>query len=329
MEFYIMRKLLLGSFIATAMLGQQAFAGTESGTVISNTATANYTIGAANSPVTQSVSSVINVDEIIDISGGITTASTDAQTPNAVLINTHTLENTGNGDETFSIQVSDSDWTTAVYIESNPIPNGYDALDTPVTTQLFNKDQEYTFYTVTTIPGTAVEGDDSTVELTVVSDTVYSDFNTITTAGNIIAGAGTNKLNATGIDAIVGSSTARYTSSTVFTVSDITLSAFTKTASAAVHPLLGTVGQIPGAVVTYDISFTLAGTADADSFTITDAIPSDLTYVPNSVIVDAVPFTDGDTNSGVTVTYIGSTITVTFGTLTAGDHTITLEALID
>ena len=84
---------------------------------------------------------------------------------------------------------------------------------------------------------------------------------------------------------------------------------------------------VPGATLRYTLQYSNTGTGDAAQVEITDPIPANTSYAPNSVVLNSVAKTDAPADDEVTVS--GGTITVALGTVTAGfSGTITFDVLI-
>ena len=96
----------------------------------------------------------------------------------------------------------------------------------------------------------------------------------------------------------------------------------TKAIESRVDPFGGTT-DVPGTVVTYLITVT-AINGDVDNLVVADTIPLDLTYVAESVTVDAVAATDVADADAVEVN--GADVVVTLGTVT---ENTTIEIRLD
>lgn len=333
-----MRKLLLGSFIATAMLGQQAFAaGTAADTQINNTATATYTVGGNNIPAQSSTTATFQVDEILNITGSASGATT-VTTPQTDVVMTYGVTNTGNGPEDFDISFVETNalGTVTIYLEDGTNPGVYNSAEdtvvfTPGVTNLsLLADASQTFYLVTQVASSLADGLVNNVTVTVSSKTAGAAGSAV---GTVLATLGEN-----GVDAMVGTTQAQYISSQTLTVSDIQFgtgaNAFTKIVSGTpVYPGNAALnGQyIPNAEVTYQITFGLTGSASATNFVVTDAIPAGMTYKANSVTVQGTGINDGATSGNITVGFVSPNVTITYSTLGSVDglQTITLTATID
>lgn len=101
-------KPLMGSIALTLLSGTAIAAALEAGTLIENTMTATYTDGTNNYSAT---SNAITISIRQVLSSTLTPASgasqTVAATPGAKVYSTHTLTNTGNAPQTFSLTATD------------------------------------------------------------------------------------------------------------------------------------------------------------------------------------------------------------------------------
>jgi uncharacterized repeat protein (TIGR01451 family) len=101
----------------------------------------------------------------------------------------------------------------------------------------------------------------------------------------------------------------------------------TKTVASIVDPN-GTAVLMPNAVMTYQIVAALTGSGTADNLVITDPLPANTTYVPNSITVNSVAKTDAvDADN---TQFSANTVTVTLGNVAApANFVITFKATIN
>jgi uncharacterized repeat protein (TIGR01451 family) len=71
----------------------------------------------------------------------------------------------------------------------------------------------------------------------------------------------------------------------------------------------------PGSIITYRIEASFVGTGTVDNLTLSDPLPADTTYVPNSLTVDGVAKTDSPADAD-SADVTGNTITVARGSVT-------------
>lgn len=323
-------------FILSALLmayGQQANAtGTAAGTVISNQASASFTVSGANNNVTSNTLQH-TVDELINVTvtwadgGNVSTA-----TPGTDKILKFQVTNTGNGSEQFNlanvtaaIGGDNFDPTTDKIFYDHPTNGTAGTYDVGV-------DVEYTgangptlaanantfVYVQNDIAAGLSNGDTGNSRLTATSVTDASG-----TAGNVTAGAGDS-----GTDAVLGTTggTANTLGTFVVTTANVTL---TKTAT--VSNTLGGTDPIPGATITYTVTASVTGSGSADTLQIVDATPTNTTFVAGSIKVTAPGINGGaqkaltdasDGDEGDHNVTNGGSVTVNAGTVAAGSSAV-------
>jgi uncharacterized repeat protein (TIGR01451 family) len=381
-----MTKKQLSKFLASSfMLGSVLFSGhvfavgTGAGTAISNTATVSFTRGGNIDSEQASVS--FNVDEIVNVN--VTAANTSSVITNGDqnIAITYTITNTGNGTELFKLfdsinssnnglPLSASDLT--IYVNTSQTPGAFDPNN--ISQQPYAgedisiaNDKIITVYIVTNIPNGAALATKSELLITAVSQT---NANGVTAGnsdfGDVIVGAGEN-----GTDAIIAVNNGQDNASselivTVFDptkslVVDITKTILGSTAlisNAGIDRL--TDQKIPGAVISYFIKVSVKNSA-ATALSISDIIPTDMTYIANSMrlqnvlgstintptyiapslpaatpvtysnfnaLTDAEDTVDGATTSTDTAGRVQS-ITVDLGNLAIGEYAVLLDAAIN
>ena len=303
-------------------------AGTDAGSVITNTATVTYSV--ASSQHTRSDSVDLTVAEVIR-ANVTSTGDTDvtANENNAVLA--YRISNTGNGSEdfVFSTNVDTTDFTptgvTLYYEPYDPSGNTFDGTETVYaanTPLSFAEDQEVVVYVVANIPAGAVNGNTSAVTLEAISQTPGASAAAI---GTILPGAGTN-----GTDAIVAIAQGRDSDDGAFNVNEVSVTIVKDIESATV-----TVGgqvlpdtYIPGASVTYLITVTVTG-GTAENLTIIDTVPADMTFDNGSiqsVINAAAPVAVADNPA---YDAANRTVSVPFGDRSDGTYRVRFSATID
>ncbi|MBI5971265.1 MAG: DUF11 domain-containing protein [Deltaproteobacteria bacterium] len=286
--------------------------GTPAGTSITNTATANYTVGGTPAAVTSNtvtvkVAEILNVAVTWQDATSVTVAPSDT---NKVL--TFRVTNTGNGSEKYLLSVNTAvvgdnfDPTLAsVYLDANA--NGvYDAgTDTLFVSgtndPVIAADGYKTVFVLSNIPGAVVDGNTGNLMLTATANTGSG------AAGTVFVNGGDGGT----IDAIVGTSTATQTVTGTYLVSSVTVSVVK---SAVVSGTYGT-NPVPGATITYTVTVTVTGTGTATSVVITDPIPANTTYTANTLKLNTVLLTDGADADAGNVT--AGTVTVALGSLTS------------
>lgn len=189
------RKLLV---MATALALMAFFAvsahaaGTAAGTSVANRATVNYAVGGiGQTPIesspggntTAGVGNGTNTTFLVDRKLNLTVALTDVAavqvTPGSVnQVLTFTVTNTGNdtqdvllstldaaGHEPFGLTDTFSAGNVRIFVESNPVPDGYDAGDTATYIDELAADGVRTVYIVSDISLAQVNGDVSSIDL--------------------------------------------------------------------------------------------------------------------------------------------------------------------
>ena len=346
------RFAILALVLATALFtatGAMA-AGTAAGTIIQNTATANFQIGTVN--LSESASVTFTVSEVVNI----TVAWADAGAVQVEPGDTDeelnfTVTNTGNGTEDFYIDettvlgaVNDFDPTQRT-IWLDRAGNLLEEITELTEAFSLDADEVVTITVRNDIPNTALDGQTGDARIYVYSGT----FGTGTTAaGSVSAGNGTG-----GTDAVLG-----YDGGTdnkdmdqgTYVVSSLEI---TIEKDASVEDIYGNVHTstlpdaaegIPGSTVTYSIKVWATGGGIASNMVVTDTVPAGVTYVANSCVLNAVaPLTDAADGDPCTVA--GGVITVNLYEVTNGDfgqawdledfeqgdgtQTITFQATID
>lgn len=271
--------------------------GTVAGTNITNTATVAYkdvngnNLSATSNTVTTTVSQVAAVD--------ISPNNSSTADPGDVVSYPHTITNNGNGTDTIDVSfVSSQGWTVQIFADTNG--NGVVDLGEPLLTDTDGD----------TTPDTGALAHDTNVKIVV----------RVTVPG----GTADNTVDVTTLTA-----TSSFNTSVSDTATDTTtVSAPSLTVTKSVAPLGN---QPPGTVLTYTMVVTNGGTGTATNVVLSDAIPTNTTYVAGSITQDAAAKTDivdGD-NADHNGTTAGA-VTVTIGSLaSSASTTITFQVTIN
>lgn len=317
--------LLLGSVLVVALAGQPAYAaGTRAGTTISNTATASYDAGAGTQNVNSNTVDLL-VDELLNVTVASNNPADVPTTPGATgQALSFTVTNTGNGVESFGLTSiangggDDYDPTvTSIVIDDGDgiYEPGTDIVYVPGTNDpVLNPDAVVTIFVVSTTPGTVADGDRGIVALVAAARTGTG------APGTSFAGQGEG-----GGDAVVGATGADGQDDGAFVVAAATV-ALTK--SASISDPLGGSEPIPGAIITYTIVATVTGSGSVSGLAITDAVPTNTTYVAGSITLGGVAQTDavGD-DAG---SFASGQVSVSLGTIAGGNtRTVTFRATIN
>jgi uncharacterized repeat protein (TIGR01451 family) len=301
-------------------------AGTIAGTTIDNVATATYDLPTGGNTSVTSNTVTLTVDEVLDVTvawadpGDVTTAPSAT---NQVL--RFTLTNAGNGSEAFRLTPVDTSGgddfnpsVTSVVLDTNS--NGaYDAgLDTVYVAgandPVLAPDASTTIFILSTIPGTATDGQRGRADLQAAAVTGSG------APGTTFAGAGQG-----GGAAVVGATGADAEDDGYYVVSAATL-AFVK--SATVTDPFGGTNEIPGSIITYTLIATVSGSGSLANVRVNDPIPAGTTYRPGTITLDAGALTDAnDADAG---RFTGTDVSVGLGNVAAGStRTITFQVDID
>jgi len=326
---------MFGSFLILMVLLSPEFtlgAGTTAGTVIVNRATVDYAIGADSYSETSSSTATI-VSEVLD-------ASLDWQDASPVSVSagatgqplTFRLTNTGNGEEAFRLinqnLLGGDDFDPApsgpgIYLDVNgndTYDPGTDAPYSPgVNDPELAADASQTIFILSDIPTGLTVGASGDIRLDVVAVSGGSG-----TPGLLHANAGDG-----GIDAVDGSSGGRTDTLGTYVVSDVSVDLFKS--AVVTDPGAGS-QPVTGATITYTILVTVSGSGSAQNLVITDPIPTNTTYSPTTLRLDAIGLTDiADGDAGdVSVTTPGA-VTVNLGSVAAGSpaRAIEFKVIID
>jgi uncharacterized repeat protein (TIGR01451 family) len=278
-----------------------AFAlGTSAGTLITNTATVDYTLGSDPTVHTSIASDAFNVVEIIDVA--VTWqdgANVPVNTPQANAALTFQVTNTGNGPEDFQLSadhnIAGDDFNptptlpTTLWQESNGtigLQTSGPSPDTPLVmggSIPLNADASAIVYVLSDIPGGLADTQVGLAELTADAATPGAAG---AAAGTELPGAGV------GGDAIVGSTNADGNAQGAYQVTAPQVS-LTKSIVQIQDPYGGS-QPYTSAQVTYRIQVDVTGSGMAEALVITDVMPVNTTFAAGSITLDGVAQTDGD-----------------------------------
>lgn len=305
-------------------------AGTPAGTDITNTANVDYDVLGV--PFLISESATFTVDEIIDFTLTWQDASNIQTTSGSIdSMLTFALRNTGNGTDSYTLAVDNAlvgDDFNPIFSEIFLDTNGNLTYDVGVdlayagTTGDIAADTSLTIFVFNDIPGPLADGLLGDSLLSATSETGTGAVGTI-----FIGGGDSATIAVIAVAGGVQSATGTYEITTL-TVSTLK--------SAVVTDLLGGTNPTPGATITYTLSVTAAGTGTALDVIITDLIPANTTYTPNSLTLDtgggAVALSDIiDLDAGDVGETTPNTVTVDIGDITnaTAPQIITFEVTID
>lgn len=297
--------LATSAILSSAMFSASAFAlGTEASSKISNTATVSFKNNGTDKSVV-SDPAIFYVDEIINVN--VTAANSNSNVTNGDqnVALSYTVTNTGNGSEAFALSQSINTANNSlsldlndltIYYTATPNPGVFDATD--VNTKIYNddivigSDEEITVYIVTNVPNTAVVDDKSELVLTAISQTEGANSAAL---GDVLAGKGDTNADNVAISAVVAVNQGRDSDNAELKVTDYDptqiLEVSIDKSILGVSALVNNVAiekNIPGAMVTYFIKVTVKN-ATATELSISDIIPTDMTYVPGSLRKQSSP----------------------------------------
>lgn len=307
--------------------------GTAAGTDITNVASATYIdsgspVTVTSAPNTVTVQELLDVDVTLQTVSPVSVAAGDANRVLAYLVT-----NTGNGIEDFSLAADSAlvgdDFDPAlagVYLDANGNAS-YDAGTDPLHVSGVNDPvldantpgaESITVFVLNDIPLGPLVGELGNSDLTAAAGTGSG------APGTEFPGAGD-----AGTDALVGPSGAAATDLGSYLISGAASVSVVK--SALVDDGFGGNTPAPGSTITYTLSVTVSG-GTALSVVITDPVPANTTYVPNSLTLNASSLTDvgGDDAGDFNVTNPGE-ITTALGDLDSASpqQDITFQVTID
>lgn len=310
----------LAAFAATPALA----AGTRAGTTISNTATASFDTGAGTQNINSNTVDML-VDELLNVTVASNNPADVTTTPGATnQLLSFTITNTGNGVESFSLVpnagVGGDNYdpaVTSIVIDDgdNIYEPGIDVVYVPGSNDpVLNPDAAVTIFVLNTTPGTAVDGNRGIVALVASARTGTG------AAGTTFAGQGEG-----GGDAVVGLTGASGQDDGAFIVASANV-ALVK--SAAIADPLGGSEPIPGAIITYTITATISGTGSVNGLVISDTVPANTTYVPESITLGGTPRTDANDADEARIN--AGQVVVSLGTISGGNiRTVTFRTTIN
>lgn len=323
---YALKPIPAGALtIALTLLSQPVLAdGVPAGTLIENTASATYSDDGGAPQTVDSNTVTVLVGEVLDVT--VTTQDGSAisiSSGSAVL--TFEVTNTGNGPESFNLTADPAVAGNEFDVSIEAIAydaNGNGVYDPGVDiilaegagTPELAADEALTIFVLVSSPSEISDTQRSQVRL-------LADATTGTgTPGTMFAGQGVD-----GSDAVTGltGADADDLGSLVASIANLNL-----TKSATVTDPFGGSEPVPGATITYSITAAVTGSGQIADLQVTDAIPPNTTYSPESIALGAVAQTDADdADFG---NFNGSAISVAIGDADAGStFTITFDVIID
>lgn len=333
------------SLITKIALFSMVFAGVDvlavgapAGVNIVNVATATYTPpGPPGTPpvdVTSNTSS-LKVDEILDVTVIVNdSANVSANSPATDKALSFKVTNTGNGPEAFALTFNNAllgdqfnPGNTRLYLDVNADGN-FDPSDVlyvaGVNDPLLTADGFTNVFVVSDIGSGLANNDIGLVRLKAEAITAQ------TTVGSDLPGTSFAGLGQNGGDAVVGSTKAEANNKNGYVITQVAAT-LVKTAS-VVDPFGGS-KLLPKSVITYTLTFDVAGSGTIQDLVIADNIPVNTTYSPASITLDGIAQTDAD-DVPVDVSQFINTLTksikVDIGDVVApATHIVTFKVIVD
>ena len=324
--------------------------GTDAGTPIVNTATADFTVGGT--PFTEdSNPETLLVAEFLDVDVSLLTVTANPNNEVTVApgdtdqVLTFSLTNTGNGDDQYALTGLSAGFNGSgndtfdptlieIYFDDGTTPGVFDAGDTRydpgVDDPILNADQAITLHVLNNIGAGVADGDLGDSQLTATSLSL-SLFPGGSVAGDSVAAQGDG-----GGDLVLGTSEGADEDYGTYLVSALALDLIKS--SSVLDPFGGST-SVPGATITYTITAQVTGTGTATGLIVTDDVPANTTYVAESMTLNAAAQTDAIDSPAVDDADFdpvggplnNGSIAIDLGDLTSVDgvQTITFQVLID
>ncbi len=333
------RTVLIVTVLFTMVLlsGTVMAAGTAPGTVISNQATASYTVGSANftsqsGQLTTTVAERLEVTVTWQDGSNVPVQPADTNKPLQFRIT-----NTGNGSESFTLTAvnalgGDDFNPTFQHIYLDNSNGSWDDTDTETLYSAGVNDSTIvsgafiTVYVLNNIGAAVTDTQTGNSQLKAKANTITG----LTTPGTVYAGTGDGGTNAVVGLANGSGNTDGGTGLAVGTyqVSSVVVTAV-KTTSGISDPWGGS-NPVPGAEITYRIEVDVTGSGTATAVKITDPIPGNTAYKVNTLKLDtggglSMLSDDADADAGDVGDTTAGTVTVNLGNLTEASETMSIE----
>ncbi|MFZ5561377.1 MAG: hypothetical protein ACOY41_07645 [Pseudomonadota bacterium] len=302
--------LVLAAGLALGLAAPALAAGTAAGTVISNTVSVDYEVGGINQPDVTSLPTTFVVDRMVNVTvanlGGAVNVVPNSQDQWIAF----TVQNDSNSPLDFRLvaaNLAGDDFDAgglSVFVEDGTNPGTYDPTEDMATfLDELAPGTPVTVYVVGDIPVGATNTQDANITLTAIAaeQTLAVTGAYDPTPGVLAADAvATNTATADDssfIDTVFADAAGvtgdvaydgRHSDDGQFNVATAAL-AVTKSSRVVSDPFNGTTNPkgIPGAVVEYCLDVNNGGSSAADNIVLTDAIPTNTTYVAGSIRIGA------------------------------------------
>lgn len=313
--------------------------GTASGTAISNSVTATYTIGVS-APLTMTASVTFLVDNVVNVTvvkngdAAVLLGSTDQALVFA-------LRNDGNTTQRYALSAVNESGivmdNVRIYLGDGATSGSFDGTNTPYTdASTFGDlpaDTTLSLLIVADTPAAATSGQISSYNL--VATTVDATTTTITqqTSGPNTAGVDVVFADLAGTDATDTARNGQHSALGTYTVGGSLALVIAKSAVISEDPQNGTTNPVAlsGATLAYTLDVTVTGNGTAANVVVSDPIPTNSTYKAGTLKLNGVGLSDipgddvGNVGGGPVI------VTVDLGNLTSASavQTITFDVLID
>jgi uncharacterized repeat protein (TIGR01451 family) len=324
-------------------MGQAA--GTAAGTSISNSAVLSYTTSTATpATATSNIASFLVDQKINLLVVEVTGSTTIVGAGQARAVTTFSVTNLGNAPQGFNLtaalalanpagalpfSVNNFSATGLVaYADANN--NGiYDPLiDTVTSIATLAADASQKVFVVADIPTTVLNNQQSVVSLTATATVPATMVALVATLGPDTATVDFVFADAAGVASGDLSRDAKHSAFAAYLNSGAGLT-LNKSVVNVLDPM-GSATLMPGAVMTYQIVATLAGSATANNIVISDPLPANTTYLPSSIVVNNIAKTDAaDTDNAQFIT-ASKTLVISLGNVAPpANFVITFRATIN
>lgn len=260
---------LLFFFLAALFALRPAFAAAPpAGTSITNAATATYTDASGTTRTVTSNTVTTTVNQVYSFT--LNQSNSQSATPGTNVYFPHTLKNTGNGTDTYTLSAANATGFTMSNVQIYLDNGSGQPTGSPITsTGALAAGASFNFIVVGTVPTTATSGQTNTITVT---------------------GGSAHSANQTSTD------TTTVTTNAVISV--------IKSISATTGPADGTTKY------TYTLTYTNTGNTTSGNVTLSDVVPSSMTYVANSSTWNGTAVgTDGTTGTPKTIGSAPNTMT--------------------
>jgi uncharacterized repeat protein (TIGR01451 family) len=303
--------------------------GTSAGIDIRNTASVDYAIAGSSSTATSNTV-MFRVDEKLDVNVSWQDAANVAVgTPDTNRVLTYLLTNTGNGNDSYTLNVQNNlgggqfePALADIYLDTNGngiFNPGVDTLyNAGVNDPVLGADASRVVFVRNNIPPGLNSGDLGNSQLLAISKTGNG------IPGTPFANAGDNNTTA-----VVGTSGGTGNATGTYEVSNTTVSLLK---SVVITDPQGGNQPVTGATLTYSIVVTVSGTGNASNVVITDPLPANTTYTTGTLTLNAAPLSDAvDADAGDVSGTSPNTVNVNLGNLNQGSpvQTITFKTIIN